>query len=173
VSAGKDGSVFVVDRDNMGQYHDPDRNVQTLDHVFPFGTPLPGNYSSPVYYNGKVYFAPVADVVQSFTLSSGFLSTSATSTTLQSYPYPGGAISISANGISNGILWAIRKNGQSAGTLHAYDASNLAFELYNSDQAGARDAFADPAAKFSLPLVVNGRVYVASEGKLTIYGLLP
>jgi hypothetical protein len=67
VSAGKDGSVFVVDRDNMGQYQDPDRNVQTLDHIFPFGTPLPGNYSSPVYYNGKVYFAPVADVVQAFT----------------------------------------------------------------------------------------------------------
>jgi hypothetical protein len=59
------------------------------------------------------------------------------------------------------------------GALHAYDASNLAFELYNSDQAGARDSLADAAAKFSLPLVVNGRVYVASEGKLTIYGLLP
>jgi hypothetical protein len=92
---------------------------------------------------------------------------------LQSYPYPGGAIAISANGSSNGILWAIRKNGQSPGALHAYDSSNLAFELYNSDQAGTRDALADPAAKFSLPLVINGRVYVASEGKFTIYGLLP
>jgi len=173
VSAGKDGSVFMVDRDNMGQYQNPDRNVQTLTNIFPFGTPLPGNYSSPVYYNGKVYFAPVADVLQAFTLTNGLMSTSASSTTLQSYPYPGGAISISANGAANGILWAVRKNGQSPGTLHAYDASNLAFELYNSGQAGTRDALGDAAAKFSLPLVINGRVYVASEGKFTIYGLLP
>jgi hypothetical protein len=174
VSAGKDGSVFVVDRDNMGQYQDPDRNVQTLTNIFPFGTPLPGNYSSPVYFNGTVYFGPVADVVQAFSLTNGLLSSSPTSTTLVSYPYPGGALSISANGTSNGILWTIRKNGPSIGTLQAYDATNLAVELYTSEQAaGSRDSLSDPAAKFSLPLVINGRVYVASEGKFTIYGLLP
>ena len=66
----------------------------------------------------------------------------------------------------------MQKNGQAAGTLRAYDASNLSIELYNSDQAGTRDRL-DVAAKFSIPLVINGRVYVASEGKLTIFGLLP
>ena len=82
-------------------------------------------------------------------------------------------MAISANGTSNGILWAVRKNGGAPGTLHAYDAADLAMELYNSDQAaGSRDSLADPAAKFSIPLVVNGRVYVASEGRFTIYGLL-
>jgi len=79
---------------------------------------------------------------------------------------------VSANGSSNGILWAVRKNGAGAGTLHAYDAANLAIELYNSDQAGTRDTL-DVAAKFSILTVINGHVYVASESKFTIYGLLP
>jgi chitodextrinase len=171
VSAGKNGTIYVVDRDNMGRFHAADQNVQTLDNIFPFGTPLPGNYSSPVYFNGAVYFAPVADTVQMFKLTNGLLSTTPTSTTPQAFAYPGGALAISANGNTNGILWAVQKNGQAAGTLRAYDASNLAIELYNSDQAGSRDRL-DVAAKFSIPLVINGRVYVASEGKLTIFGFL-
>jgi hypothetical protein len=99
------------------------------------------------------------------------LVTSPTSTTPQAYAYPGGSLSISANGNDDGILWAIRKNGTGAGTLHAYDASNIATELYNSDQAGTRDQL-DAAAKFSVPLVVNGKVFVATEGRFTVFGLL-
>jgi fibronectin type 3 domain-containing protein len=172
VSAGKNGTIYVVDRDNMTHFHSTDQNVQTLVNIFPFGTPLPGNYSSPVYFNGAVYFAPVADVVQMFKLSNGRLTTSPTSTTPQSFAYPGAALAVSANGSDNGILWAVQKNGAAAGTLRAYDASNVAIEIYNSDQAGTRDTL-DTAAKFSIPLVVNGKVFVASEGKLTVYGLLP
>jgi len=92
-------------------------------------------------------------------------------TDAQVYAYPGAALAISANSTNEGILWAVRKNGTLPGTLHAYDARDLAVELYNSDQAGTRDAL-DAAAKFSIPLVINGRVYVASEGRLTVYGLL-
>jgi fibronectin type 3 domain-containing protein len=173
VSAGKNGTIYVVDRDNMGGFHAADQNVQTLANIFPFGTPLPGNYSSPVYFNGTVYFAPVADVVQAFSVTNGLLSASPTATTPQAFPYPGAALAISANGSNDAILWAVQKNGAAPGTLRAYDATNITHELYNSDQAaGARDQL-DVAAKFSIPLVINGRVYVASEGKLTIYGLLP
>jgi chitodextrinase len=172
VSAGKNGTIYVVDRDNMSHFHGTDQNVQTLNNIFPFGTPLPGNYSSPVYFNGAVYFGPVSDVVQMFKVSNGLLTTSPTSTTPQAFAYPGGALAISANGTQDGILWAVQKNGSNPGTLHAYDASNVAFELYNSDQAGTRDRL-DVAAKFSIPLVMNGKVFVASEGKLTVYGLLP
>ena len=174
VSAGKNGSIYLVDRDNMGHYSaTANTNVQTLANIFPFGTPLPGNYSSPVYFNGSVYFGPVADTVQAFQLSNGLLSTAPTSRTAVSYGYPGGALAISANGTSNGILWAVEKRGTAAGALHAYDARNLAVELYNSDQApGGRDVI-DAAAKFSIPLVVNGKVFVASEGRLTAFGLLP
>ena len=117
VSAGKNGSIYVVDRDNMTQFHTTDQNVQTLVNAFPFGTPLPGNYSSPVYFNGTVYFAPVADVVQAFGLNTGLLSTSPSSTTAQAFAYPGGSLAISANGTTNGILWAVQKNGAAAGLL--------------------------------------------------------
>ena len=153
VSAGKDGTIYVVDRDNMGHFNpSTNQNVQTLTNIFPFGTPLPGNYSSPVYFNGTVYFGPVADVVQAFRLTNGLLSTSPSSTTAQIYAYPGASLAVSANGSANGILWAVRKNGAAPGTLHAYDAGDLAIEIYNSDQAPAsRDAL-DPAAKFSIPL---------------------
>jgi len=173
VSAGKNGTIYVVDRDNMSHFNATDQNVQTIANAFPFGTPLPGNYSSPVYFNGSVYFGPVADVVQAFRVTNGTLSTSPTSTTTQAYAYPGGSLAISANGSTNGILWAVQKNGSAIGTLHAYDASNIAFELYNSDQSGTRDSLGGSAAKFSIPLVINGRVFVASETKLTIYGLRP
>jgi len=172
VSAGKNGTIYLVDRDNMTHFHATDQNPQTLANVFPFGTPLPGNYSSPVYFNGSVYFGPVADVVQQFTFNNGLLTTFPTSTTPQIFAYPGAALSVSANGTSDGIIWAVRKSGASPGTLHAYSANNLAVELYNSNQAGTRDVL-DAAAKFSLPLVVNGRVYVATEGQFSIFGLLP
>jgi hypothetical protein len=171
VSAGKNGSIYVVDRDNMTHYHASDQNVQTLVDIFPFGTPLPGNYSSPVYFNGSVYFGPVADSVQRFQLTSGMLSTSPSSTSPETYPYPGAALSISANGSSNGILWAVQKNGSGAGVLRAYDPADLAVELYSSDQMGSRDAL-DSAAKFSIPLVVNGKVFVATEGRLTVFGFV-
>jgi hypothetical protein len=82
-------------------------------------------------------------------------------------------MSISANGAANGILWTVQYNALSdPGTLRAYDATNLGIELYNSDQAGTRDTL-DFATKFSSPLVSNGKVYVGSMSRLTVYGLLP
>ena len=96
-----------------------------------------------------------------------------TSQSPEVYQYPGGPLAISANGNTNGILWSVQKFGETApGILRAYDPANLATEFYSSDQAGTRDAL-DLAAKFSVPLVANGKVFVASEGRLTIYGLLP
>ena len=172
VSAGKNGSIYLVDRDNMTHFHGNDQNVQTLADIFPFGTPLPGNYSSPVYFNGSVYFGPVADTAQSFTLTNGLLSTSPASTTPETFAYPGAALAISASGTSNGILWAVEKKGSASGVLHAYRADDLRAELYASDQAGARDTL-DSAAKFSIPLVVNGKVFVATEGSLSVFSLLP
>ena len=82
-------------------------------------------------------------------------------------------MAVSANGSTNGILWSIeRSSGGSAGVLHAYDATNLANELYNSNQSGSRDIL-DIAAKFTVPLVANGKVFVGSNSQLTVYGLLP
>jgi hypothetical protein len=94
-------------------------------------------------------------------------------------------MAVSANGSSNGLLWAIQRNGDcgvqltcssaTPGVLRAYDLSgsgNVLVQVYNSDQMGTRDRL-DFATKFSVPLVANGKVFVASMSKLTIFGLLP
>ena len=82
-------------------------------------------------------------------------------------------MSVSANGTSNGILWTLQTAGAGApGILHAYDATNLSNELYNSNQAGTRDAL-DEWDKFTVPVVANGEVFVAGTTQLSVYGLLP
>lgn len=183
VSAGKNNTVYLLNRDNMGGYNPSNDNqiVQSLVNIFPFGRPEPGNYSAPVYFNGTVYFGPVADTVQAFRLTNGVLSTTPTSASAVAFPYPGATLAISANGSTNGILWALQRNGDcgvqvncssaAPAVLRAYDASDLRSQLYASDQAGARDEL-DFAAKFSVPLVVNGKVFVTTVGRLTVYGLL-
>jgi len=175
VFGGKTGTVYVANRDNMGHYNSSNNKqiVQSLVNIFTTSDAgFTGNFSSPVYYNGYVYFGPVGGTVQAFKVTNGLLSTAPTSQSAESYPYPGGMIAISANVASNGILWAVQRNGTtSPGVLFAYDATNLAHELYNSNQAGSRDTM-DLAAKFSMPTVANGKVYVGGVTQLTVYGLL-
>jgi uncharacterized repeat protein (TIGR01451 family) len=185
VSAGKNNTVYLVDRDAMGHYSgktNDNQIVQALINIFPFGTPEPGNYSAPVYFNGTVYFGPIADNIQAFPVTNGLLRTTALTRSQDVFKYPGATMAISANGTSNGILWAIQRNGDcgvrpscgtaAPGVLKAYDALNLGIMLYSSDQMGNRDMF-DFATKFSVPLVANGKVFIGSLGQLTVYGLLP
>jgi hypothetical protein len=182
VGASKTGTVFLVNRDNMGHYNSANDNqiVQSLIDAFPNGTPEPGNYSAPVYLNGVIYFSPINDTVKAFSLTNSQMSTTPTSSSADIYPYPGGWMAVSANSASNGILWAIQRNnpntndpGNTApGVLHAYLASNLGTELYNTSQAGARDTL-DYAAKFTVPLIANGKVFVLTNSHLMVLGLLP
>jgi hypothetical protein len=183
VAAGKNNTLYLIDRDNMGGYNSLNDNqiVQSLVNIFPFGSPEPGNYSAPVYFNGTVYFGPIRDNIQAFRLTNGLLSTAPVSRSAEIFNYPGAMLAISANGTANGILWALQRNGDcgvqltcstaSAGVLKAYDANDLTRLLYSSDQVPARDTL-DFATKFSVPLVANGRVYVTTMGRLTVYGLL-
>jgi hypothetical protein len=175
VGAGKTGTIYVINRDNMGHYNSSNDNqiVQSLVNAFPRGTPEPGNDIAPVYFNGVVYFSPINDVIQAFRITNGLLSTGPVSQGATVFAYPGGGLAISANGGSNGILWAVQRIDVSTpGVLRAYDATNLASELYNSNQAGLRDAL-DVPAKFAPPIVVNGKVFVVSNNQLTAYGLRP
>jgi hypothetical protein len=172
ISAGKDKNLYIVNRDNMGHYSpSSNQNLQTLVNIFPNGTPEPGNSSAPVYFNGYVYFSPISDAIKAFQLTNGVLSTAPTAQSSEVYSYPGGSMAISANGNTNGILWVVQRNGFATGILRAYDATNLSNELYNTNQS-SRDTL-DVAAKFSIPLVVSGKVFVASQSQLTVYGLLP
>ena len=182
IVAGKFGSIFLINRDNMGHYSaNGDTNiVQELPGVLPGGDLDTGNRINPAYFNGNVYFSCDNDYIKSYQLTNGLLSLTPISQSSEQYLYPGAPLSISANGSSNGILWVVERFGLDAtgvgttapGVLRAYDPANLSTILYDSNQAGSRDTL-DFAAKFSLPLVVNGKVFVASMSQLTVYGLLP
>jgi hypothetical protein len=166
--AGKNSKIYLVDRDNLGHFNLSNDNqiVQSL--------PLPNFlYSTPIYFNGRVYFAPIGSTVRAYDLAAGELSTTPSSQSAQTFAFPGAALTISANGASSGILWAVERNGDLApGVLRAYNPANLGVEYYNSDLAGAEDTLGPPA-KFSIPLVANGSVYVGTLNELVVYGLLP
>jgi len=175
VSAGKRGTIYLINRDNMGHYNpnDDSQAVQSLPNSFPNGTFDRGNFSSPVYFNGSIFYCAVGDVIKAFRLSNGLLSAAPTSQSPGTFGYPGATMAISANGGAGGMLWAVEWTGsQQPGVLHAYDPANLNTELYNSNQAGIRDVM-DYAARFSIPLVANGKVFIGSEQQLTVFGLLP
>jgi len=181
IHSGKTGTIYVINRDNMGQYNPSSDNqiVQSLVNVLPSGTYDVGNYSVPIYFSGYIYFAAVNDTLKAFQFTNGLLSTGPISQSTAIYPVRGGSFAISANGSTNGILWALQNNGASGdndntapGVLFAYDATNVANELYDSSQAGSRDTL-DYAVKFSIPLVANGKVFIAGQTQLTVYGLLP
>ncbi len=166
VSAGKEGTIYIVNRDNFGQFNSTSNNVvQSLVKV------MSGLYSSPAYWQGFVYFSPDSSPLRAYQLTSGLLSTSPTSQSSASFVRATPAIS--ANGATNGILWATHWPGDtSPGILHAYDAANLATELYNTSQAASRDTL-DVAVKFSVPTVANGKVYLGMKSSLVVMGLLP
>jgi fibronectin type 3 domain-containing protein len=182
LTAGKDGAIYLIDRDNPGAYNgSTNSNVQTILNEFPNGTYHTGNFKAPVYWNGKLFYSADADTLRAFSISNAQMSTSPTSTSTKVFQYPGTTLGLSSNGNTSGILWVIERvdldplgNGtRGPGALHAFDATNLATELYNTTQAsGSRDML-DFTCKWSAPLVANGRVYVASESLLTIFGLLP
>ena len=169
LEAGKNGTLFVVDRDDLGQY-DPNNDsqvVQSLVNIFS------SNFSSPVYYKGSVYLGPAGDKVKAFGVSNGQVTVAPTSQTPESYGFPGATMTVSANLGTGGILWTVQRNGAVApGVLRAYDAANLGTLLYASNQAGSRDTL-DFAVRYSVPLVANGKVFVGGMSTLTVYGLLP
>ena len=174
VAAGKEGTVYVINRDNMGHYNPNNDSgaVQSLPNILPNGAQDTGNFSVPIYFNGFVYFAAINDTLKAFQMTNGLLSSVAVSHSSVLYTNRGGSFSVSCNGVSNGILWAMQDNNPANGVLRAYDANNVATELYNSSQAGSRDAL-DVAMKFNVPVVANGKVYVVTHGQLVIFGLLP
>ena len=171
IGAGKAQAIFVVDRDNMGQFHSNSNNVvQIVLH----GT-AQGYFGSPAYWQQKIYYNAYRDYLSLYSVTNGRLSTAPISTSPEKYPAFGCTPSISANGSSNGIVWCLQPSTLSQGgpatILRAYDANNLATELYSSDQSGTRDQ-AGPAIKFSVPTVINGKVYVGTQTELDVYGLL-
>jgi hypothetical protein len=128
-----------------------------------------GEFAKPSYFNGTVYYGAVGDAIKAFPIVSGKLTTAPSSKTALQFPYPGATPAISANGTNSGILWAV-ENGSPA-VLRAYDATNLATELYNSNQAtGGRDQFS--GNKFITAVIANGKVFVGTPNSVAVFGLL-
>jgi len=125
------GAIYVValDRDNMGKFNANQNNIYELIS----GQLAGGEFAKPSYFNGTVYYGAVGDALKAFPITNAKLAVTPSSQSSNQLPYPGTTPTISANGAANGIVWAV-ENGNTA-VLYAYDATNLASELYNSNQA--------------------------------------
>jgi len=183
IVAGKEGRIYVVNNLNMGKFTpDPtldcsstEQNRTDIDHVlqeFPpqtIGNYFDGNnFSTPADWNSRVYFGGVNDYIKAYRLNDRLLSPTPISQTPETFGFPGGNPVISSNGVRSGtgVLWVIDPHA----VLCAYDATNLANELYNSNINASRDAL-DSYVKFTVPTVGNGKVFVGTQTSLAIYGL--
>ena len=166
VGAGKDGNVYVVNRNNMGKWNANSNNVhQELPGAVPNGV-----WGVPAYFNSTLYYCDQGGTLKSFSISNGKLATTPIETGA-SFTYPGVLPSVSANGTSNGIVWAIENSG--AAVLHAFAANDLTQELYNSNQASnGRDHFGS-GNKFITPMISDGKVFAATTNSVAVFGLLP
>ena len=166
VGAGKDGNLYVVNRDNMGKFSATGNNIwQPLNGVLSGGI-----WSTPAWYNGTLYYGPAGANLLAFAVTSARLAASPTSESIATFTYPGTAPAVSASGNANGIVWA--HENSSPAVLHAYDASSLAHELYNSAQAAnGRDQFGS-GNKFITPTIADGKVFVGTQSGVAVFGLL-
>jgi hypothetical protein len=196
VIAGKGGTpcdsnpatslIYLLNQDNLGQYNTT--QDQAVEEV---AGSARGYWSSPAYWQGAngsyVYSAGVTeesgkgDTLKMFTVTNGLLSTTATAQSTNIFPV-GATPSVSSNGTSNGIVWAIERPsalgvqpGASAAVLYAYDATNVSNMLYNSASQLSNGVVRDRggcANKFAVPTIANGKVYVGTQNELDIFGLL-
>ena len=167
VGAGKDMNIYVFDRDNMGKFN-PDGDSTIYQELQ--GALANSVFAAPAWFNGTVYFGAIGDQIRSFPVSAGRLSDTASATTPTTFEYPGATPAISANGSVNGILWAI-ENVEPV-VLHAYDATNIGIELYNSNQNANAGMCSGGGSKWIPPTIANGKVFVPTTTGVCVFGLL-
>jgi hypothetical protein len=170
VQAGKTGTIYLVNRDQMGKFHatDDSQIVQSLPGA------IGGVWGMPAYYNQAVYYSGQEDELKGFRLSSGKLSATPFAKSTTHFGFPGATPSVSG-GVTNGVVWALQTDAYGNGgptILHAYAADSLK-ELYNSTMAaGSRDVPPGGTVKFTVPTIVNGKVYVGTSSSVTVFGEL-
>lgn len=168
IGAGKDRNIYLVDRSNMGKFNPNNDSAiyQELDNVLGGGV-----WAMPAYFNGNVYYGPQGNHLLQFSFTAARLSTAPVAKSAASFAYPGTTPSVSANGTQNAIVWAI-EHSDPTDVLHAYDATAVSKEFYNSGQAAnGRDHFG-AASHFGTPMIVNGKVYVGTQNGVAVFGLL-
>ncbi|HEX6555426.1 MAG TPA: hypothetical protein VF026_21885 [Ktedonobacteraceae bacterium] len=198
VGVGKEGRIYVIDRDQMGQFHSYlgtlqcNSSAETRTNIDQILQEIPssstgGFFGIPGYWAGTatsgqlVYIGEAGDYLKSFQLNGDTLSARATAQTPETFGFPGVTPSISSNKSiqGTGIVWVISPAscggpGCTPGgpaVLRAYDATTINVELYNSEQNFTRDRL-DSYVKFSVPTIANGKVFVGTQTSLNIYGLL-
>jgi hypothetical protein len=177
ITSGKDGHIYVLNRDSLGGYNQGKGNPQAVQEI---SGQLKQQMGTPAYWKGRLYFgagnSPQKDGIKAFALQNGTVSKTPVSQTAATSHLTRSTVSVSANGNSNGIVWAVESDAyfdahQGPAVLHAYDATDLSRELYNSNQRSARDN-PGQASKFTVPTVANGKVFVGGANQLSVYGLL-
>jgi hypothetical protein len=187
IGGGKDGTLYLLNGDNMGGLGDSNSRQH-----FNIGT---GIFATGAFWNNNYYIAPINGplISYSFNSSTNLFNTANPSQSSSSYGLRGATPSVSSSGSSNGIVWALDNStyctryspGCGPAVLHAYDATTLSSDLWNSSMIGT-DA-AGNAVKFTVPTVANGKVYVGTRGnntggafgstsvsgELDVYGLKP
>lgn len=173
LGAGKQGVIYLINRDQMTTNNNHYDATGTVDFVVQtISGKIKGSFDTPAYFNSSVYYAANGDKMKSFSLSNGLLSSSAVFSSTNTFNFPGATPSISANGASNGVIWALQMPTSltSFSVLVAY-VTNLSTELYNSSQAPGNRDLLGGCVKFALPTVVNGKVYVGSQNSFSVFGL--
>lgn len=192
VQVGKEGVVYLIDRDNMGQYNPVDNSQ--IRQSFP--GPAFGLWGAPALWRNNLYIGGQGDSLKQFTFDPAkeLFNTPVASQSTHVYGYPGTTPSVSTQGGAHPIVWAIDESlygyaspngGVSCGVvpvpaacsgpavLHAYNATNLAVEYWNSSMAANNRDQAGNAVKFVPPTIANGKVYVGTRTRVDVYGLLP
>ena len=173
IQVGKQGTIYLINRDQFtaGNLHFCKTCTSTDTQIAQeLRSAIGGLFSLPAYWNGSVYFAGAGDNLRSFALTNGVLPTTSSAKSGDTFGFPGATPAISANGNSNGIVWAIHSGGGAA-ILVAYDPANALASLYSSaNQAGDQ---AGTAVKFTVPTIANGKVFVGTQTELDVYGTLP
>jgi chitodextrinase len=176
VATGKPGGFYLLDQSNLGQFNSSSNN--DIQEVFPQGLNTSsiggGVFGQAAYWNGNLYISVIGDSLRQFPISNASIAATSTSNSSETFSYPGVIPTISANSTSGAIVWALEIGGYTPGNpviLHAYNATNLASEIYTSPGSGAGSA--GIAVKFSVPTVANGKIYAGGQGSITVFGLLP
>lgn len=171
LTAGKGEGIYVLDRDQLGKYRSANNG-----HAFQTIPSVSDCFGAPAYWNGHVYYACEDDSLKDFRVQGGRVAPESVAHTEIKFTGVGATPSISANAAKDGIVWIIATPNfftkDAPAVLHAYDATNIAHELYNSEQKPTRDR-AGTAIRFLMPTVANGCVYVGLKKEVDVYGLLP
>jgi hypothetical protein len=168
VVAGKEGKLYLLDRDHLGKFHegsDPQvlQTIKTKDA-----------YGAAAYWNNHVFFTDRSDITRDFALQNGLLTEQGVTARM---PSPAATPVISADGTKDAILWVAstkewdETHMDRPAILHAYDATNITHELYNSEQNSNRDR-GDSTVRFTIPTIADGHVFIGTRGHLDVYGLL-